>query len=459
MKQNSIFFLESDQFARFDRIAKILAESNFGIPENFRGNYGSCFVAVDIAYRLGVSPVAVLQNVRELNGTQVWDYKFIKSLIEASGALQGPINWEQISTPGDEENFSVRATATAIDGQVLTGPWITWKMASLEGWVSNMAYNSMPEVMFRARAISFFANQHFSHLPIGMTSAADFTGLPPVASSGDSKLLHLQVKDSAPGNELSNSLTSVLQSTTEVQLPETAKSQVSVTELQAKPPESAPLVPLAATSSEKSPTAKPEGTKATRKKAAPAPVAGVASDAMQPPADVHAQAPDLLSGVVDHSDPQANQQLGETGLASSTEEAADALPPLTTVGGITAAQQASIDGFSKAFNAVDSASLTKEGIDEAFALVKTFEQEERSDLLNLLLRRVEGGIMSVVAQNTSITKMQSDFASAAQVLHASTKTMQSCQEIIDSRAALAVAYHQLVAMVQSLRAAASAVTH
>ena len=427
--KQTIFFLPSEQFARYESLARTLAEADFGVPPRYRGNFGSCLNAVDIAYRLGVSPLVVLQNTRETDDGLTWGYQFVRVLIEASGQITGQLDYE-VEGQSATDSYRVRAIATRTDGQRLNGTWVTWQMATLEKWTENISYTSMPEVMFRARATTFFGNQYFPGLLLGMSVDTEPLHAAPAALS------------SAPAPGL----------VAMVELPagqgdgaQAAADSPFAQALALTPTAQAPAAPQGvatapATAPASSSTAEGAAAKTTKRvktgRAGEAPTteqAGTAAPAATPgPQEAHASPPaqDLLA-------PPGAQVQG----ASSVDVPLDlpaAQPSKPT-------QQELNERFSRAFAAVDATRRTKESLTESMALIETFtEVTEKSDLYLILLNVVEKHLVSMANGSTAPTRAEIEFATESRLLHQAVKVYaESCEGLADKRKAMGTAYNNL----------------
>ncbi len=451
----TIFFLPNDQFARFEHLARTLAEADFGVPARYRGNFGSCLNAVDIAYRLGVSPLVVLQNTYDIDGQQVWSYHFVKVLIEASGLINGEIEYESLGTPGDED-YRVRAKATRVDGKVLEGTWITWQMAKLEGWLDNISYTSMPEVMMCARATTFLGNRYFDGLLLGVsidhdagkTTAAAATPTGKVATNGG--LIPASATDSPPGDDATTTNTSVFASAL-------AQTPTGVAPVAAAP------APVVAPEPGQGATGEAKPARKTRIKAEPAPAPepgatppaldlGITkaslADSSKGQVEEEATAPAvelaaLATGKANGTDNTVSPATGKPKVEPGTAPAAPTDENKQEAMALKKQQSAQADDrFSNAFAMVDKVSRTAESLQEAMEIVKAFEDlTERSDLYLVLLGVVERHMLAMATKQTPFTKSDKDFAGLARTLHTDTKPYaESAPELATKRVALGEGY-------------------
>lgn len=159
------------------RMAKALASSTI-VPKEYQNNIGNCLIALDVSTRVGLSPIMVMQNLYVVNGRPTWGSQSISALINTSGKYSKPI---QYKLEGSGDNLSCYAYTEDLQGNVLEGPRITMKMAKDEGWVSKSGskWKTMPEVMIRYRAVSFFGRLHCSELLLGIYTADEASEMEP----------------------------------------------------------------------------------------------------------------------------------------------------------------------------------------------------------------------------------------------------------------------------------------
>ncbi|MBN1058487.1 hypothetical protein [Clostridium botulinum] len=159
------------------RMAKALASSTI-VPKEYHDNIGNCLIALDVANRVGLSPIMVMQNLYVVNGRPAWGSQSISALINTSKKYAKPLQYK-IDGSGDE--LSCYAYTFDHEENEIKGPVITIKMAKEEGWInkSGSKWKTMPEVMIRYRAASFFGRLHCSELLLGIYSADEAVELEP----------------------------------------------------------------------------------------------------------------------------------------------------------------------------------------------------------------------------------------------------------------------------------------
>ena len=138
-------------------VAKRFANSMI-VPEMYQHNEDNCFVACEMANRMGVSPLIVMQNLYIVKGKPAWSGQACISLIKGTGEFS-PLRFVFV---GEENKLTygcyVECTRKS-DGELLRGSTITLQMAKDEGWLDKTGskWKTMPEQMMQYRAAAFFA--------------------------------------------------------------------------------------------------------------------------------------------------------------------------------------------------------------------------------------------------------------------------------------------------------------
>jgi hypothetical protein len=188
-------FSNSDTFEHAQRIAKALASSTL-VPTNYQNNMSNTLVALEMANRVGASPLMVMQNLNVIQGRPSWSSPFIIAAINSCGRFaplkykvenlgkkkvtydfwtgsQGNRKKEQATI--EIEDISCRAWTTDSSGEILDGPAVSIEMAVKEGWYtkSDSKWKTMPEVMLRYRAAAFFGRLYAPEIMLGMHTSEE----------------------------------------------------------------------------------------------------------------------------------------------------------------------------------------------------------------------------------------------------------------------------------------------
>lgn len=140
------------------------------IPKAFQGNAANCFVALDMANRMGASPMEVMQNIYVVHGTPGFSAKYAIAMANRSGIFKGPICFEERGTGA---NLEVEAFAIVRETGQRISFTASMAMAKAEKWDSNPKYRSMPGVMLRYRAASLMIRTSCPEVLLGMQTAEE----------------------------------------------------------------------------------------------------------------------------------------------------------------------------------------------------------------------------------------------------------------------------------------------
>jgi hypothetical protein len=160
-------FGTSDNFTMAYQMAKALSQSTL-VPKEYQKNEANCMIAIDISIRMKTSPFLVMQNLDVIQGKPGWNAKWLIGTINASRKYDMEL---QFDLKRDEKNkpFSCQCWTTK-DGRRVEGPVIDMDMANAEGWTSKNGskWKTMPEVMLRYRAASFFSRMNCPEISMGI---------------------------------------------------------------------------------------------------------------------------------------------------------------------------------------------------------------------------------------------------------------------------------------------------
>jgi hypothetical protein len=168
--------VESFEFAQ--RAAKLLSISDM-VPKEYRGNLANCVIALNLAARMGIDPLQVMQNLDIIHGRPGWRSQFLISAFNTTGRFSS-LRYEFTGEEG-KDNWGCRAWAIEkATGEKLVGTKVTMQMAKAEGWVSKNGskWKTMPELMLQYRSAAFFIRTYAPEVAHGLHTAeevADFT--------------------------------------------------------------------------------------------------------------------------------------------------------------------------------------------------------------------------------------------------------------------------------------------
>ncbi|MCP9804280.1 hypothetical protein KBY75_11945 [Cyanobium sp. T1G-Tous] len=163
--------------AAFDaaqRMAKALCSSSL-VPKEYQGQQGlaNSLIALEIAGRMRLSPLVVMQNMTPIHGRPTWSSKFLIATVNASGRFS-PLRFV---FDAKEQPSSCYAVATdKATGEVLEGETITLELARKEGWWSRKdrqgnetsKWQTMTGQMLRYRAAAWWSNVYCPEIALGL---------------------------------------------------------------------------------------------------------------------------------------------------------------------------------------------------------------------------------------------------------------------------------------------------
>jgi hypothetical protein len=188
-------FSNPSSFDHAQRIAKMLCSSDL-VPAEYRGNMSNTLVALEMANRVGASPLAVMQNMYVIEGRPSWSSAFIIAALNSCGRF-APLRFKVEDLGEREVTVEVwegpkgqrtkklvkqvihdkRCVAYTKDksGEHLEGGEVTIGMAIAEGWFNKPGskWKTMPDTMLRYRAAAFFGRLYAPDVLMGMHTAEE----------------------------------------------------------------------------------------------------------------------------------------------------------------------------------------------------------------------------------------------------------------------------------------------
>lgn len=168
---------QDTHFEILQRQATALASSD-KVPTEYRKNVANCMIALDMANRTGSAPIAIMQSLYVVQGKPTFSGQFIIGIINACGKFS-PLRYDE---GGEGEQKYCIAYATDTDtGDRLDGIKVTMAMATAEGWSTKKGskWQTMPDLMLRYRAATFFGRTYCPERLLGMQSTEEVIDVTP----------------------------------------------------------------------------------------------------------------------------------------------------------------------------------------------------------------------------------------------------------------------------------------
>lgn len=171
--ENSTAFSSVNGFEVAQRMAKALVTSDL-VPEQFRGQekLGNALIALELAQRIGASPMAVMQNIHIIHGRPSWSASFIIAALNSCGRFS-PLRFKTAGAGDDKTCIAWAFDLSTKD--VLEGPEVSIAMAKAEGWATKAGskWKTMPDLMLRYRAAAFFGRLYAPDVLSGMATTEE----------------------------------------------------------------------------------------------------------------------------------------------------------------------------------------------------------------------------------------------------------------------------------------------
>ena len=187
-------------FEHAQRIAKMISTSSL-IPHPYQGKVENVMIAMEMANRMNISPLMVMQNLHIVKGNPGWSGAFVIAIINGSKRFDEPLDFE-FSGEGDDYGCICFTTRK---GKRVEGDKVTWKMVKGEGWLNKdgSKWKTMPGQMFRYRSAAFFGRANAPDLTMGMQTAEEIIDVtysearpkPPTSEQKEQERIKLMIKD------------------------------------------------------------------------------------------------------------------------------------------------------------------------------------------------------------------------------------------------------------------------
>ena len=167
IREDASIFSSGEKFEIAGRMAASLSKSTI-VPKEFQNNANNALIAIELANRLGVSPLMVMQNLYVIYGRPSWSAQYMIAMINGSGKYDFELQYDE-KTDKNGKPFSCQCW-TERHGRKVTGPIVDMDMAKVEGWLnkSGSKWQTMPQMMLRYRAASFFGRMNCPELTMGI---------------------------------------------------------------------------------------------------------------------------------------------------------------------------------------------------------------------------------------------------------------------------------------------------
>lgn len=198
-------FFDPVQFDTMQRVCKLFASSEL-VPDMYKVSdknpiekaMANCMIAIEIAQRIGASPLMVMQNMVPIYGKPSWSSKFLVATVNTCGRFN-PLQYrftekgmlgmvDYTDYVWDNASRSKRAVTKQFDGKkvmdiecvayttakgsdkMLESSPVSIRLAIQEGWYTKNGskWQTMTKQMLMYRAASFWTSAYAPELSMGM---------------------------------------------------------------------------------------------------------------------------------------------------------------------------------------------------------------------------------------------------------------------------------------------------
>lgn len=174
--------LDTNRFAQIQRVAALFSESDL-VPEVFQKKTANCAVALQMAFRMRVDPMMLMQNMYIVHGKPGIEAKLAIALMNSRGPFEGPIQWRITGEALADRAWTAYAKHR-LTGQVCEAT-VTWKMVQAEGWDKNSKWKSIPDMMGRYRSATFLGRLYCPEVLLGLATEDELYDVVPRLVSGE----------------------------------------------------------------------------------------------------------------------------------------------------------------------------------------------------------------------------------------------------------------------------------
>ena len=160
-------------FELMQRAAKAFAASTL-VPQQYQGNLPNCIIALEMASRMGASPLMVAQNLYIVHGRPGWSSQFLIASFNQCGRFSA-IRYEWSGDKG-KDSWGCKAWAVELSTKDrIEGPTVTMRQAKDEGWYDKKGskWQTLPELMLMYRAAGFMVRTHAPEIAMGLQTAEE----------------------------------------------------------------------------------------------------------------------------------------------------------------------------------------------------------------------------------------------------------------------------------------------
>ena len=139
-------------------------------PRAMKDSFYACYAAAEMAKRLNAPLATVGNNMVFVSGNFGWSGQFYASLVYQSKKWT-EVNYVYLN--GKDYKDGVQVEGIRPNGRIDYGTPVTPEMVKGEGWDRNPKWKTMPDLMYKYRAMSFFGKTYCPEATMGLQTGEE----------------------------------------------------------------------------------------------------------------------------------------------------------------------------------------------------------------------------------------------------------------------------------------------
>lgn len=170
---NPLVDRQTYSFEKLMDMAVALSKSTI-IPIQYQNRSENVFIALDMASRMGVSPLVVMQNLYVIQGKPSFSGSAIASMIRSNQNFRN-VELHYVGTEGKDDWGAYVTAENVRTGKTIKGATVTIGIAKKEGWYtkSGSKWQTIPEIMLAYRAYAWFGRVYCPELLMGLQTTEE----------------------------------------------------------------------------------------------------------------------------------------------------------------------------------------------------------------------------------------------------------------------------------------------
>ena len=177
---------QSDEMRSLFKLAQFMSTSEI-IPTIFRNKPANVFIAMQLAQRMNVPAMEIMQNLYIVHGNPTFKTSYLIARANESGIFSEPIQYE---IQGEIGNETITAYSYLSCSSARISAQVSMEMARKEGWTKNDKYKSMNVQMLCFRAAAFLLRRYAPQISLGFLSKEEIEDTTERQASAREKMNH-----------------------------------------------------------------------------------------------------------------------------------------------------------------------------------------------------------------------------------------------------------------------------